>query len=80
VIFPFVILGHPIDSCHNTTFFLGLKGSNILFMVLFWEIFLFKSFKEYVIQLLPAQYLTDGSFGKLNVVEVGCSKSKGLRI
>jgi hypothetical protein len=25
----FVILGHPIDSCHNTTFFLGLTGSNI---------------------------------------------------
>jgi hypothetical protein len=23
-IFAFVILGHPIDSCHNTTFFLGL--------------------------------------------------------
>jgi hypothetical protein len=28
-IFAFVILGHPIDSCHNTTFFLGLTGSNI---------------------------------------------------
>jgi hypothetical protein len=22
---------HPIDSCHNTTFFLGLTGSNISF-------------------------------------------------
>jgi hypothetical protein len=42
--------------------------------VLFLEIFLFKSFQEYVIQQLPAQYLTDGSFGKLTVVEVGCSK------
>jgi hypothetical protein len=28
-IFAFVILGHPIDRCHNTTFFLGLTGSNI---------------------------------------------------
>jgi hypothetical protein len=27
----------------------------------------------------PAQYLTDGSFGKLTV-EVGCSISKGLGI
>jgi hypothetical protein len=43
--------------------------------VLFLEIFL-----EYVVQQLPAQYLTDGSFGKLTVVEVGCSNSKGLRI
>jgi len=49
-------------------------------MVLFLEIFLFKSFQEYVIQQLPAQYLTDGSFGKLTVVEVGCSNSKGLKI
>jgi hypothetical protein len=36
--------------------------------------------QEYDIQQLPAQCLTDGSFGKLNVVEVGCSNSKGLRI
>jgi hypothetical protein len=28
-IFVCVILGHPIDSCHNTTFFLGLTRSNI---------------------------------------------------
>jgi len=35
---------------------------------------------EYDIQRLPAQCLTDGSFGKLTVVDVGCSKSKGLRI
>jgi hypothetical protein len=48
--------------------------------VLFLEIFLFKSFQEYVIQQLPAQYLTDRSFGKLTVVEVGCSNSQGLRI
>jgi hypothetical protein len=48
--------------------------------VLFLKIFLFKSFQEYVVQQLPAQYLIDGSFGKLTVVEVGCSKSKGLRI
>jgi hypothetical protein len=48
--------------------------------VLFLEIFLFKSFQEYVVQQLPAQYLTYGSFGKLTVVEVGCSNSKGLRI
>jgi hypothetical protein len=36
--------------------------------------------QEYDIQRLPAQCLTDGSFGKLTVVEVGCSNSKGLRI
>jgi hypothetical protein len=24
-----LILWHPIDNCHNTTFFLGLIGSNI---------------------------------------------------
>jgi len=48
--------------------------------VLFLEIFLFKSFQEYVVQQLPTQYLTDGSFGKLIVVVVGCSNSKGLRI
>jgi hypothetical protein len=47
--------------------------------VLFLEIFLFKSFKEYVVQQFPAQYLTDGSFGKLTVVEVERSNSKGLR-
>jgi hypothetical protein len=49
-------------------------------VVLFLEIFQFKSFLEYVVQQLPAQYLTDGSFGKLIVVEVGCSNFKGLRI
>jgi hypothetical protein len=48
--------------------------------MLFLEIFMFKSFQEYVVQQLPAQYLTDGSFGKLTVVEVGCSNSKGLKI
>jgi len=47
-------------------------------MVLFLDRFL--SFQEYVVQQLPAQYLTDGSFGKLTVVEVECSNSKGLRI
>jgi hypothetical protein len=41
---------------------------------------MFKSFQEDVVQQLPAQYLTDGSFGKMIVVEVGSSKSKGLRI
>jgi hypothetical protein len=48
-------------------------------MVLFLKIFLFKSFQEHVVQQLPAQYLTDGSFGKLTVVEVECSNSKGLK-
>jgi len=41
---------------------------------------MFKSFQEYVVQQLPAQYLIDGSFGKLTIVEVGCSNSKGLKI
>jgi hypothetical protein len=48
--------------------------------MLFLKIFLFKSFQEYVVQQLPTQYLTDGFFGKLTVVEVECSNSKGLRI
>jgi hypothetical protein len=47
--------------------------------VLFLKIFMFKSSQEYVIQQLAAQYLIDGSFGKLTVVEVRCSNSKGLR-
>jgi hypothetical protein len=33
-----------------------------------------KSFQEYVVQQLSTQYMTDGSFGKLTVVEVGCLK------
>jgi hypothetical protein len=41
---------------------------------------MFKSSQEYVVQQLPAQYLIDGPFGKLTVVEVGWSNSKGLRI
>jgi hypothetical protein len=48
--------------------------------VLFLEIFLFKSFQKYVVQQLPGQYLTDGSFEKLTVGEIRCSNSKGLRI
>jgi len=48
-------------------------------VVLFLEIVMFKSFHKYVVQQLSAQYLTDGSFGKLAVVEVRCSNSKGLR-
>jgi hypothetical protein len=49
--------------------------------VLFLEIFLFKSFQKYVVQQLPTQYLTDGSFGKLTIVEVIClnfQRSLGL--
>jgi hypothetical protein len=41
---------------------------------------MFKLFQEYVVQQLPAQYLTDGSFGKLTIVEVGCLNFKGLKI
>jgi hypothetical protein len=36
-IFTFVILEHPIDSCHNTTFFLGLTGSNVSLWCYFWK-------------------------------------------
>jgi hypothetical protein len=36
-IFVFVILGLPIDSCHNITFFLGLTGSNIFLWCYFWK-------------------------------------------
>jgi hypothetical protein len=38
--------------------------------VVFLEIFIFKSFQEYVSQWLPAQGPTDGSFRKQTVVEV----------
>jgi hypothetical protein len=38
-IFVFVILGHPIDNCHNTTFYLGLTGSNISLRCYFWKYF-----------------------------------------
>jgi hypothetical protein len=43
-------------------------------MVLFLEIFMFKSFQEYAVQQLPAKYLTDGSFRKQTAVEVLCLK------
>jgi hypothetical protein len=33
----FLILGHPIDSYHNTTFLLGLIGSNISLWYYFWK-------------------------------------------
>jgi len=36
-IFVCVILGHPIDSCHNTTFFMGLTRSNISLWCYFWK-------------------------------------------
>jgi hypothetical protein len=36
-IFIFVILGHSINSCHNTTFFLGLTKSNISLRCYFWK-------------------------------------------
>jgi hypothetical protein len=39
-------------------------------VVLFLDRFL--SFQEYVVQQLPAQYPTDGSFGKQTIVEVIC--------
>jgi len=48
--------------------------------VLFLDIFLSKSFQEYVIQWVPAKCQTDGSFGKQTVVEVIYSIFKGLRI
>jgi hypothetical protein len=34
--------------------------------------------QDYDFQWLPAQCLTDGFFGKLTVVEVGCLISRGL--
>jgi hypothetical protein len=48
--------------------------------MVFLEIFLIVSFQEYDIQRLPVQWLTDASFGKLTIFEVGCSISKGLGI
>jgi hypothetical protein len=45
-IFAFVILGHPIDSCHNTTFFLGLTGSNISLWCYFWKYFCLNLFRN----------------------------------
>jgi hypothetical protein len=45
-IFAFVILGHPIDSCHNTTFFLGLTGYNISLWCYFWKYFYLNLFRN----------------------------------
>jgi hypothetical protein len=45
-IFAFVILGHPIDSYHNTTFFLGLTGSNISLWCYFWKYFCVNLFRN----------------------------------
>jgi len=45
-IFAFVILGHPIDSCHNTTFFLGLTRSNISLWCYFWKYFYLNLFRN----------------------------------
>jgi hypothetical protein len=35
-LFAFVIFRHPIDNCHNTTFFLELTGSNLSWWCYFW--------------------------------------------
>jgi hypothetical protein len=48
--------------------------------MVFLEVFLVGLIQEYDIQRHPAQCLTDASFGKLTIVEVGCSISKGLGI
>jgi hypothetical protein len=45
-IFAFVILGHPIDSCHNTTFFFGLIESNISLWCYFWNYFCLNLFRN----------------------------------
>jgi hypothetical protein len=45
-IFAFVILGHPIDSRHNTTFFLELTGSNIFLWCYFWIDFCLNLFRN----------------------------------
>jgi hypothetical protein len=45
-IFAFVILGHPIDICHNTTFFLELTGSNISLWCYFWKYFCLNLFRN----------------------------------
>jgi hypothetical protein len=38
-------------------------------VVLFFKLFIFKSFQEYVNQWLPAQRPTDGTFGKQTVLK-----------
>jgi hypothetical protein len=45
-IFAFVILVHPIDSCHNNTFFLGLTWSNISLWCYFWKYFCLNVFRN----------------------------------
>jgi hypothetical protein len=70
------LFGTHLTAVLNTTLFLELIGSNDIFGSILWLVLI----QEYDIQRLPAQCLTDGSFGKLTVVEVGCSNSKGLRI
>jgi hypothetical protein len=80
VIFAFVILGHPIDSCHNTTFFLGLTGSNISLWCYFWKYFCLNLFRNMSSSSSQHNIWQMDPFEKLTVVEVGCSNSKGLRI
>jgi len=78
-IFAFVILEHPIDSCHNTTFFLRLTGSNVSLWCYFWKYFCLNLFGN--MSSSSSQHnIWHRSFGKLTVVEVGCSNSNGLRI
>jgi hypothetical protein len=42
----YIFLWHPFDSCHNTTFFLGLTGSNISLWCYFWKYFCLNFFSR----------------------------------
>jgi hypothetical protein len=69
------LFGIHLTAVINTTLCLKLAGSNGIFGDIS-DCF----FQGYDIQRLPAQWLTDASFGKLTIVEVGCSIFKGLGI
>jgi hypothetical protein len=62
-IFAFVILAHPIDSYHNTIYFLELIGTNISLWCYFWIDFCL-IFSGICRLATPVRYLTNGSFGK----------------
>jgi len=45
-IFACVIFGHPIDSCHNTKFFVELTRSNLSLRCYFWKYFCLNFFRN----------------------------------
>jgi hypothetical protein len=72
----YISLWHPFDSHLKYHIIFGTNKIKWYFWKYFWLVLI----QEYDIQRHPAQCLTDASFGKLTIVEVGCSISKSLGI